>query len=348
MFFDDHPRVRAPVSLPHFSVAQVALLAITSFADLMKFGFNSQRFPMHKISLLKVLLISIPIATAFVMAPGCNSSSQKTATSEQTPEKVPSAADESPSHAGSPDQDHGHKPGAHGGNIVSLGRDSYHVEAIVEKSGALKFYMLGKDESRVVDIEAQDLVAYVKPEGAADSIQIDVKPRPQSGDAPGRTSLFVGQLPDDAVGKKVDITIPNITIAGERFRMGFSTQRADHAGDAMPEGKEGAEARELYLTSGGVYTAADIEANGNITAPQKFKGMTASHDLKPAPGDKICPVTLTKANPKFSWIVGGKTYEFCCPPCIDEFVALAKTDPSQIKEPNSYVKDGKREVSKMP
>ncbi len=295
-----------------------------------------------------VFLISITAAATFVIVAGCNNSSSQPATPQQTTAKVPTVANESPGHAAGPDEEHGHKPGAHGGNIVSLGRDSYHVEAIVEKSGALKLYMLGSDESRVVDIEAQDLVAYVKPEGATDSVQIEVKPQPQPGDAQGKASLFVGQLPDETVGKKVDITIPNITIAGERFRMGFSTGSDGHGEKAMPEAKDGAEARELYLTPGGVYTAADIEANGNVTAPQKFKGMTASHDLKPAPGDKICPITLTKANPKFTWIVGSKTYEFCCPPCIDEFVALAKSDPTQIKDPNSYVQDGKTASSKTP
>ena len=56
----------------------------------------------------------------------------------------------------------------------------------------------------------------------------------------------------------------------------------------------------------------------------------AEHDLKPKAGEKICPATLTKANPKFSWVIDGKTYEFCCPPCVDEFVALAKEKPDGI------------------
>ncbi len=47
---------------------------------------------------------------------------------------------------------------------------------------------------------------------------------------------------------------------------------------------------------------------------------------------------MTKANPKFAWIIGGKTYEFCCPPCVDEFVALAKSNPELINPPEFYVK----------
>ena len=46
--------------------------------------------------------------------------------------------------------------------------------------------------------------------------------------------------------------------------------------------------------------------------------------------------TATKANPKFPWIIDGKTYEFCCPPCVQEFVALAKEKPGEIKDPESY------------
>jgi YHS domain-containing protein len=64
----------------------------------------------------------------------------------------------------------------------------------------------------------------------------------------------------------------------------------------------------------------------------------AAHDLKPKQGDKICPITLTKANPKFTWVVGGKEYAFCCPPCVDEFVKAAKEHPDEIKEPRDYVR----------
>jgi TIGR03009 family protein len=36
-------------------------------------------------------------------------------------------------------------------------------------------------------------------------------------------------------------------------------------------------------------------------------------------------------------VIGGKTYEFCCPPCIDEFVILAKEDPDRLLPPEAYV-----------
>ena len=94
----------------------------------------------------------------------------------------------------------------------------------------------------------------------------------------------------------------------------------------------------LFLTPGGLYTDADIKANGRKTVAQKYPDFMAQHDAKPKPGDRVCPITDTKANPKLTWVVGGKTYPFCCPPCVVEFVKKAKTNPASIKDPNDYVK----------
>lgn len=285
-----------------------------------------------------VVVLLATVGVAFPLMTGCGRDATPQASVPQESAATPDNANENRAQEVAPDQEHGHKPSAHGGILVSLGRDSYHIEAIVEKSGALKLYTLGQDETRVIEIESQDLIAYVKPEGATESVQIDVKPRPQPGDKENKASLFVGQLPEEALGKTLDITIPNIAIAGERFRMGFTTHTAESSAAHMPEGVEGSAARDLYLSPGGIYTMSDIEANGNVTADHKFKGIKAAHDLQPVPGDKLCPVTLTKANAKFSWIVAGKEYEFCCPPCIDEFVGLAKSYPDQIRDPDFYVK----------
>lgn len=111
---------------------------------------------------------------------------------------------------------------------------------------------------------------------------------------------------------------------------------AEHEG--MPEGASLSEARKLYLTPGGAYTAADIAANGSTTASERYEGQMAKHDTKPKSGDLLCPITMTKANPRFSWVINGQTYLFCCPPCIDEFVQLAKEHPEELKAPEDYKK----------
>jgi hypothetical protein len=233
--------------------------------------------------------------------------------------------------------EHAHKPGSHGGIIVPIGADSYHAEAVIETSGSIRLLTLGKDESRIQEVDLQQVKAYVKAAGAPDATPIDLVATPQSGDAAGKTSQFVGQLPEELKGKPLEVTIPNLRIDGERFRVGFSTASPAHEED-MPAGLSGGDEQALYLTPGGKYSRADIAANGNVTASQKFRGIRSSHDMKPKPGDKICPVTLTKANPKFTWVVGGESYEFCCPPCVDEFVKMAKETPELVQLPNTYIK----------
>lgn len=233
--------------------------------------------------------------------------------------------------------EHPHKPGSHGGVIVPIGSDSYHAEAVTEKGGDFRLLILGKDESRVQEVDLQTIKAYVKVVGQSDASPIELTASPQDGDGEGKTSQFSGKLPEQAIGKPLEVTIPNLRINGERFRIGFSTASVAHE-EEMPAGLPAAEERELYLTPGGKYTDADIEANGRMTASDKFKGIRSSHDMKPKQGDRICPVTLTKANPKFTWMIDGKPYEFCCPPCVDEFVKLAKEQPDEVKSPDTYIK----------
>jgi YHS domain-containing protein len=96
--------------------------------------------------------------------------------------------------------------------------------------------------------------------------------------------------------------------------------------------------KELYLQPGGKYSLEDIQANGSQTATQKFANFMSAHDMNPKPGARICPVTRTLANAECSWVIGGQEYQFCCPPCIDEFVKLAKEKPEEILNPAEYVK----------
>jgi YHS domain-containing protein len=280
--------------------------------------------------------VGLSLVLGLLIVAGCGR------TSDPTPPASPDVAVDSPQSVPADDGEHQHKPGAHGGTLISIGLDSYHAEAVFDSAGELKLFMLGQDETRVMDVESQTLVAYVKVDGQSRASEVSLEPRPQPGDAEGRTSLFVGKLPEelasDLANRAGEVTIPSITISGERFRVAFTIESHDSGhGDAMPAAVGDAEERELFLTAAGRYTEADIAANGFQTASQKFKGFKASHDLSPKAGDKICPITLTKANSQCTWIVGGKEYEFCCPPCVTEFVMLAKED-GDIKEPEDYIK----------
>lgn len=292
-------------------------------------------------TIISLVVAGTLAATITALMTGCNSS--------KTPETAPGHGHSHPDAAkpvAPPAQggatagktEHDHKPGAHGGIIVPIGRESYHAEAVFEQQGVLRLYLLGADESRVQEIERQSLTAYAKPVGGTETQPFALEAEPQDGDAADKTSRFKGTLPMTLQGQPVEITIPNIKLNGERFRLGFSSVTAKHTDDTVPPELDDEASRELFLTPAGKYTAADIAANGNQTGNQKFRNFTPTHDLKPKVGDQICPITLTKANPQCTWIIDGKTYEFCCPPCVEEFVKLAKEKPEEIKAPSEYVK----------
>ena len=105
----------------------------------------------------------------------------------------------------------------------------------------------------------------------------------------------------------------------------------------MPPPVAGEKEKQLFLTSGGKYTDADIKANSGQVPSQKFRDFIAEHD-DPKPGDLVCPVTATKANLECSWVVDGQTYHFCCPPCVTDFVKTAKNRPEKLKKAAEYRK----------
>ena len=241
----------------------------------------------------------------------------------------------------SADEEHPHIAGAHGGTVIPIGSDSYHAEAVIEKDGQFRLLMLGADETRIQEVDVQALKAYIKAVGETDATPIEIRAVPQDGDASGKTSQFVGSLPESAIGKAIDVTIPNLRIGTERFRVGFTTAVRQHE-SGMPAAVSGAAEQKLYFTPGGKYTQADIDANGKLPAGAKFRGLMTKHDMAPMQGDFICPVTYTKANPKVEWQIDGKKYLFCCPPCVDEFVRMAKEEPDSLRAPGDYVQGAKQ------
>lgn len=285
-------------------------------------------------------LLALTFSIALVFLVGCGEATPPK--KELHPEKdtiSKGGADSPKSTAPGKDVDHEHKPTAHGGTLISIGSDSYHAEAVFEKGGILRLYTLGNDEAKVLEVENQTLTGFAKAKGSSESESFVLTAKPQTGDKEGMSSMFLGQLPKEVVGKPVEITIPSIRIGKERFRLSFQStndltgQVGEHS---LPAKVVNDDEKKLYLTPGGKYTEADIKANGGMTASQKFEGLKAEHDSKPKPGDKICPISLTKANPKFSWIINGQSYEFCCPPCVDEFLLQAKEKPAELKPADQY------------
>lgn len=223
-----------------------------------------------------------------------------------------------------------HRHPANQGIIVSIGDDDhhYHVEVVREQGGLIKLFPLDDQAQRVVQVDAQVLDARVQGE------TVLFMPVPQPGDGSGKTSQFVGKLPGK-MGGSLTVTIAAIAIEGKRFPLEF-TADPPAGSEAVTQAKA---EEELFLTPGGKYTQADIQANGNQIVSSKYQTTTVPHDLRAKPGDHLCPVSRIKARQEFTWVVNGKTYEFCCPPCVDSFIRRAKLQPEIIKEPQDYVKE---------
>lgn len=233
--------------------------------------------------------------------------------------------------------EHDHPPGPHGGAMVAVGRENrFHVEAVFERGGQVRVYTYGEDESEVYPVEAQPVPATVRKPSDPTEYSVLLSPEPQPGDPPGKASRFTGRLPQELDGGRVELVVPAMTFGGERHWFSVKSEGDWHR-DPMPEKVTAEEERKLYLTPGGKYSEADIKANGSVTASEKFKGFKPEHDAKPKSGERICPVSRSKANPKCTWVIGGAEYLFCCPPCVDEFVRKAKERPEEVKPPESYV-----------
>ena len=232
-------------------------------------------------------------------------------------------------------RDHPHDLGPHGGTVVAIheGEPHYHSEVLVDEGGVLRLYILGEGDVEV-QVEPQLLSLEIVPEGSSGMTPVMLRPAPPLGNGKGTTSQFFGKLPVDLVGKHVKVVIPDLKIAGTHFRFDF---RFEAGNPALAE-RVLQQEKDLFLKPGGKYTQADIKAAGQVTASEKFKGVKVAHDLKPKSGDAVCPVSLAKAHPEVSWVVGGKTYHFCCPPCASDFVQLAKERPEEIKGPESFKK----------
>jgi hypothetical protein len=226
----------------------------------------------------------------------------------------------------------------HSANIQSFGNN--HVEAALAQSGKLTIHFYGTEEKQ---LEPMDIAippeASLLPTGE-DPMPLEISPVPYPGELEGMSSRFVGETTLRLGSVGLTLTIP---YQGRTYRVQWRPENlapgAVEGGDAsMPQAVGSDEARKLFLTPGGKYTQADIEANGKTTATAKYGSKMSMHNAHPRAGDSLCPITDTVANPRFIWIIDGKKYSFCCPPCIEEFVRKAKETPETIKSPESYVK----------
>ena len=238
---------------------------------------------------------------------------------------------------------HQDKP-QHGGQIQAAGEN--HLEAVVGPSGAVTLYVMGITEALPFPLARTTLWGHAQSADAAAS-PVMLHAAPLQGEPQGQSSVFVGEVAPGLAGKPIHLTV-SVPLAGADRPLTFDISPGAAPSVAAAPAHDTAATRvvalpvtpeehALFLKPGGAYTAADIAANGGVTPEQKFQGMMADHHLHPKKGTYTCPITMTQANPKFAWIVGGKKYLFCCPPCITEFVKTAKKDPKSLKAPADYI-----------
>ena len=236
------------------------------------------------------------------------------------------------------EKDHSHPPAPHGGQIAVLGRGAahYHAELVVEPSGAARLYTLGREVTEEVPVETQLVVARARTGGAGEEHEFIFRPDPGAIAGDGRVRAFLGRVPGEAVAARVTVQITGLRIGGEKFdfEVSWDSGRSDEEVRAAYD----ADQRRIFLTAGGKYTEADIASSARVTASAKYRGHRATHAEAAKPGERVCPITGFRAFDALVWRIGGEEYLFCCQPCIDDFVLLAKDRPGEVRPPRDYVR----------
>ena len=233
---------------------------------------------------------------------------------------------------------HDHKEhGPHGGPLAEWGDHEYHAEFTVDHAERrATVYVFDREVKAPRPVAAERLTVTLK---LTPPVALTLLPAPQPGDPAGSASVFTGA--DEALGRKRSLagTI-SAQIGTKRYSGDFrEAAHSNHAeGPSAPSALEPTQReKDLFLKPGGIYTSTDIAKNGNTVPSVKYRGLEFAHDDDLRPGDKLCPVTVNKADDKCQWWVNGKEYQFCCPPCLEKFVKQAKETPERIKEPEAYV-----------
>lgn len=232
-------------------------------------------------------------------------------------------------------ESHGHPPGPHGGAVVAIDRDNrFHAEAASDGAGAVRLYLFGRDLTEVRPVVARTVCAAVRGHDGEGDYALMLRPEPQGTDPPGTASRFAGRLSPSLWRGHLKLMVWSLPVEGERFRFEIELSHSppEEAAVARAEADETA----LYAAAKGKYLTDDVRANGTVPASRKYRGERPTHDDRPAPGERVCPVSRARVDARFVWVIGGKEYHFCCPPCIDEFVATAKERPDDVREPDDY------------
>ncbi len=225
---------------------------------------------------------------------------------------------------------HEHKPAAHGGKIVSVGTDAYHAEVVFEKDGQLKFYTLAKDETKSIRVESQTLKAHVKHDDK--SHEMELKPEPQKDDPKGKSSLFVGKLPAEVIGKNVTVTIVGLKMGDETFRVEFSSEGGKH-GDHK-EHKDGKEHKDHKKEHGKASKVDEEIREARAKLNEKDRALVDAQEWCPVMADN----RLGEMGVPFMVMVKDQPVFVCCKGCQRKALADADTTLKKVDEFKAKVK----------
>lgn len=120
---------------------------------------------------------------------GCNSGTEQTSVAEAD-SGAPVVMDEMPPMI---DDTNGHpEHGPHGGDLVELGNEAFHVE-LVHGDGSIAMYVLDGSASKPVAIAADKLVVSLKHDGQVATF--DLVAKPDNSEPAGQASRFFSSEP---------------------------------------------------------------------------------------------------------------------------------------------------------
>lgn len=118
--------------------------------------------------------------------------------------------------------------GPHGGQLIELGKEEYHVEMLHDDaSGTVTFYVLDGTAKKATPIDAVELVINLKHDGKPEQFKVAAQRDPADPD--GKSSRFVStdkELAEDldAKGSEAELVV---TIGGNQFRGSLAHDHAD-------------------------------------------------------------------------------------------------------------------------
>jgi hypothetical protein len=127
-----------------------------------------------------------------------------------------SKAPEPPPDSGEAHMHHHHAP--HGGTVVALGDEEFHLELVLEdETGKLQAYVLDSELENFVRSSSASLTLSATVAGVGRELVLTAVANPETGESVGDTSLFEGQADWLKNRPRFDAVVKSVTIHGGSY-----------------------------------------------------------------------------------------------------------------------------------